>query len=295
MKKEELSLLPVLQSIKSEYNLSNLALKDIMQCSAATVSQYLNGATEISIDKIVLLDAWLKAEKNKDIYEYVFNLNTSLSFFHGSRQGIKGKIVPEYSKRKKPSDFGKGFYLGETFKQSSTFVAAENKGLDRIYRFAFDMDNLKTIRLDGVRWVMFVAYNRGKINEEDSDNDIVIKDMKRIINNKYDVIIGPIADDRMSISMDNFFANLITYEQLMDCLKQLSIGDQYCLLTQKACDKLEMLEEYYLTGPVRYFIREYATEKRNDAVNESTRINNETDETGRKFKDLLKEYGKYIV
>ena len=278
-----------LQDIKDKEKFSNAKLAGYMKCSEPSVSLYLSKKSLVGYDKIINLRNSLRDIEYKDIYDYVFG-HFPDGFYHGSRQGIEGDIDPNRNV-KSTLDFGHGFYLGTTFKQSSTFVAAEDHGKDRVYKFSFSLEGLDVLELRDIRWVLFVAYNRHQIpNTEENAN--LNRQIRRVINHGYDVIVGPIADDKMAISMTNFFSNTITYGQLIDCLTQLKIGDQYCLKTQKACKNLKCEVVYSCRDDgLRNLIREYAFEASQSASEHAEEINKQK-EAGMKFEDLLKEYAK---
>lgn len=284
---EKLSFLTFLQDIKDKANLSNLTLAKYMNCSIASVSLYLSKKSLVGFKKIVSLRESLKNIEYKDIYDYIFDY-FPLGFYHGSRQGIDGEIDP-YRNKNKTLDFGYGFYLGTTFKQSSTFVAAEEIGKDRVYKFTFSLEGLSYLELRDVRWVLFVAYNRKKILDT-PENAHLLRQIRKVINQNYDVIIGPIADDKMAISMDNFFNNNISYGQLIKCLTQLNIGDQYCLKSKKAYDNLKCEVIYTCQDDgLRNLIKDYAFTATQNASKHAEAINKQSD-NGKKFSDLLKEY-----
>ena len=286
---KKLTFSTFLRDIKTRENYTNAKLAKYMDCSEATVSLCLANKSFVSYGKIAFLAKSLKEIENKDLYDYVFSYFPD-GFYHGSRQGILGDIDPNLNKHKS-LDFGHGFYLGTTFKQSSTFVAGIDDGKDRIYKFNMSFDGLDVLELRDVRWVLFVAYNRKKIPDT-KENQRLIREIQKTINRGYDVIVGPIADDKMAISMDNFFNNNISYGQLLDCLTQLSIGDQYCLKTEKACRNLSYETIYTITDDgLRNLIREYAFESTIKASKHAEAVNRISD-TGKKFSDLLKEYGK---
>ena len=92
--------------------------------------------------------------------------------------------------------------------------------------------------------------------------------------------------------MRNFFNNLISYRQLLDSLTQLKIGDQYCLKTQKACDRLRITNTYNLEDKaLRNLINDSAMESTKVASEHAKAINKVKDNE-KKFSDLLIEYGK---
>lgn len=286
---ERLLFATFLQDIKEQEQLSNAILANYMNCSESSISLYLSKKSLVGYDKIKALKKSLLDIEYKDIYDYVFH-HFPIGFYHGSRQGIEGDIDP-FRNRGKTLDFGFGFYLGTTFKQSSTFVAAEDEGKDRVYKFSFSLEGLDYLELRDIRWVFFVAYNRKKIPDT-PENAGLLRQIRKVINREYDVIIGPIADDKMAISMDNFFNNNISYGQLIKCLTQLNIGDQYCLKTPKACQNLKCEIVYScLDDGLRNLIRDYAFEAIQSASKHAEAINQQSD-GGKKFSELLKEYGK---
>ena len=286
---EKLLFSTFLKDIKDKEHFSNSTLASYMNCTESAVSLYLNKKSLVGFDKITYLKQSLATIENKNIFDYVFNY-FPIGFYHGSRHGIEGEIDVERNKEK-TLDFGHGFYLGTTFKQSSTFVAAESEGKDRVYKFSFSLDGLDFLELRDIGWVFFVAYNRKKIPDT-PENQHLIRQVRKVINHGYDVIIGPIADDKMAISMDNFFNNNISYGQLIRCLTQLDIGDQYCLKTKKACNNLKREAIYScFDDGLRKLIREYAFESSQKASKHAEMINLQKD-NGKKFAELLKEYGK---
>ena len=290
MEEIKLSFNDYLLKIKQDFNLSNASLSSILDCSTAQVSMFMHKKSFISYDKIKKLAVWLK-NNNKDIYtDYLFCGEDKHFYYHGSRQGIEGNISPNHNS-KETIDFGHGFYLGLSFLQSSTFVASEEDGKDRIYKFEFDTSDLNIIELNDLDWVFFVAFNRGKI-PHDKTTSKLYKKMNRIAGSGYDVIVGQIADDRMAPTMRLFFNNELKYEQLYECLIKLNIGKQWCLKTEKACERLKCVEVYSITDIyLRELIKDYATERIDDAVKASTTISLDRNKKGKTFKQLLKEYG----
>lgn len=287
----KLNFTDVFLKIVDDYHLTDNDIASIFHCSPFTVRSYLSGRTKINIEKALLLKQFLLDSYGEDIYDkYIFDFDDAGYLFHGSRMGIKGKISPNYLLSREKTDFGRGFYLGESFKQSSTFVAEESDGLDRIYQFEFDKTNLKILELNDLDWIFYIGYNRNKIADNKNNHKLLLK-MKAISSGDYDVIIGSIADDKMSQNMEDFFSDRISYGQILKCLTQLKIGKQFCLLTQKACDRLKCINAYLLDNTYRYLIRVYAFEQRKSAVNSAYKITSSKDDNGLYFSELVKKYG----
>lgn len=69
--------------------------------------------------------------------------------------------------------------------------------------------------------------------------------------NKSDVIIGTIADDRMSMVLEDFFNGSRTDIGMLECLKYVNLGKQVVLKTQRACDRIKVISEQKLTIEMR--------------------------------------------
>lgn len=63
---------------------------------------------------------------------------------------------------------------------------------------------------------------------------------------RYDVIIGKIADDKMVEAVQDFANNRITDAALLKCLQAVDLGTQYVAKTPFACSKIEILREQTL-------------------------------------------------
>ncbi len=286
---KELNFSIFLKEIKEKEHLLNSELAGYLNCTESSVSMYLANKSQVGYNKIVSLKDSLKDIDGKDLYDYIFGF-FPVGFYHGSRQGINGGIDVLYNKGK-DLDFGTGFYLGTSFKQSMTFISFENTGKDRIYHYSFSLDGLKVLELRGISWVFYISYMRKKIPLT-KENMPLIEQIKKVAEADYDVVYGPIADDRMAISINNFFNNNISINQLLKCLSQLSIGDQYCLKTNKAVKNLKLIDSYNCVDPhLRKIIRDYSSSSIDEAIKNADAINKIND-GNKKFYQLLKEYEK---
>ena len=146
--------------------------------------------------------------------------------YHGSRGGIDGKIAP-ISRAK--TDFGKGFYLGTNKNQAKGLVSNEKDAV--IYTMKLKLSEIpedRILTLSGQDWLYTVLVNRQRWEKF---NELAISQTYIDLVNNYDVIIGPIADDRMNNSVESFIANALTDEGLEACLKAVNYGQQYVLKT----------------------------------------------------------------
>lgn len=161
--------------------------------------------------------------------------------YHGSRGGIEGGIKPVSRER---CDFGKGFYLGENSMQVKGLVAGDAAPV--FYEVKLKLSEIpenRILRLEGMDWIYTVLANRKKC-EEFNKLDVAKKWRKKM--NSYDVIVGPIADDRMNMAIQRFSEYVLTDKGLEQCLKSVEYGMQYVLKTEYACSKVEILSSHDL-------------------------------------------------
>ncbi len=202
---------------------------------------------------------------NIDTFDYIAKQTVpdkddeSLIAFHGSKKGITGTIAPisRFS-----CDFGKGFYLGMDPKQPLTLICDEDKPI--IYTMKLNLEGLKVLNIDiGLEWAMLVAYFRGYM-EEAKGSEIYKK--YSTMSEGYDVIIGCIADDRMYRVMKNFFEKEITDAALIHSLSALDLGHQYVCKTQKACDRIEIINKRELSELELSLIRDKSNIRREQGI-----------------------------
>lgn len=176
--------------------------------------------------------------------------------FHGARSEIEGEIDLLHSR--KDIDIGTGFYMGESYVQSSSYIFMNKKS--SIYVITVnDWPNLKVKEFDvSMEWMLMVSYFRGQLSDY-QDSDVV----KEIINDvsKFDVIVAPIADNNMYEIMNRFARGEITDKQAINALSASHLSKQYVLKTEKACKAVEIVNRLYLCKEEREDIEQDRKEK----------------------------------
>lgn len=172
---------------------------------------------------------------------FIDNKNDDLLLFHGAKREIKGDIDCHHLNGKK--DFGEGFYLSESLDSSASWICEYQSG--SIYSFYFkDYQNLKCLEF-GVdrKWMYAILYFRGLFNDYIPNGKVkeIIEDI-----NKADYIIAPIADNQMYDTLTAYGLKQITDEQCLHALSANNLGKQYVIKTQRAVDKLILIERMYL-------------------------------------------------
>lgn len=144
----------------------------------------------------------------------------------------------DLSRSKSAKDFGKGFYLSADRQQAENWARFKSLQFDlpaQVYEYEFDEsllddDSMKIKRFDEYTedWAKFVFDNRQNL----SDSNI----------HDFDIVIGPIANDRVGAQIRNYFEGNITFEVFLERLKYMKgITIQYFFGTEKAIKHLTRL------------------------------------------------------
>lgn len=174
--------------------------------------------------------------------------------FHGSKNGLSEVTI---TGSRDNCDFGKGFYLGETYNQALSFVCEKEKS--SVYSSKYSLSDLKVKRFDcNLEWMLAICYYRGKLREYAS-NQMVSKIVAEI--EAADVIIAPIVDNKMFYVMAQFTDGEINADVALHSLSASKLGFQFIFKTDKALQNLVPIEKYYLSNPEREDCRKLLNER----------------------------------
>ncbi len=182
--------------------------------------------------------------------------------YHGSRGGLQGIIKPM---SRVHCDFGQGFYMGESSKQAQGMIAETEMPV--FYKLRFRLSEIpeeRILMLGSEEWLHVVMANRRR-SEEFNALALAKQTLQKL--KDYDVIIGPIADDRMNEAMQRFSDYGLTDKGLIACLASVDYGNQYVARTAFACGKIDILESKILKGKELADVRQYAEQKRSESRN----------------------------
>lgn len=185
-----------------------------------------------------------------------------VTLYHGSRGGIDGEIQPISRDR---CDFGRGFYMGENPEQVKSLVVDDAAPV--FYKLTFKLSEIpdnKILVLDGEDWTNAVLASR-KHCPEFSQLKLAKHWLREL--DKYDVIIGEIADDRMRIAMKRFTENGLTDKGLLACLQFANYGKQYVAKTEFACSKIKIESSRAIEGEEADIARDYYDAKMDECKN----------------------------
>ena len=153
--------------------------------------------------------------------------------YHGSNVEVSNPQILTSDRR---LDFGKGFYLTSNFDQAKRWaeltVKRRETGKATVSVFDFDdtsVSDLKILHFSQAQkeWLEYVTMNR--------TNQVISHD-------DYDIVIGPVANDRTMPVISLYFAGIYDIEETIKRLMPQKLCDQYAFRTRKAIKKIKFLE-----------------------------------------------------
>ena len=144
-------------------------------------------------------------------------------------------------------DFGKGFYvtdIEEQAKQMANRVSRIYGGSPVVNTFEIQgdfrkMSDIKIIDF-GIQtteeWAKFVMNNRNRTFTDEA-NTLCNKD------NKYDIVIGPVADDNMALLFRQYENEIIDFETLLKGMIYKKTSSQYSFHTEKGIRLLRKVDD----------------------------------------------------
>ena len=244
--------------VRELLNITQEELAGELNVEPLTIKRIENGITNTSKRTLDLFYDFIYKKKIylnkiKEMF-YKEELTKEILLFHGAKSTIIGNI--DINKGRKNNDFGQGFYCGESYEQSASFV--ENFENSSVYYFSLDVTGLRSLKYAVDRdWMLTIAYFRGTLNEY--KDSIVIKNLISRLEG-VDYVVAPIADNKMFRIIDSFINGEITDEQCKHCLAATNLGFQYVLLNDNAISRLKMLECCYLSNEERNHYRKIKLE-----------------------------------
>lgn len=135
-------------------------------------------------------------------------------------------------------DFGQGFYLTDIEEQAEKMAIRVakiygEKPIVNIYEIEDNFKDLKNLKIKdfGIQtteeWARFVMNNRSR----------AFTDMKNVLcnkDNKYDIVIGPVADDNMALLFRQYENEIIDFETLVKGMIYKETSSQYSFHTENS-------------------------------------------------------------
>jgi len=159
----------------------------------------------------------------------------NILLYHGSNLAVE---EPRLITQERGLDFGAGFYLTTNETQAVSFseivVNRSRSGVATVSVYEFDMTAAETVlsvrkfESADAEWLKFVTDNRLKIY----DGEI------------YDIVIGPVANDKVMPTLQAFLGGFINLEAALITLKTSKLVDQVCLKSEKALSMLRFVKSF---------------------------------------------------
>ena len=152
--------------------------------------------------------------------------------YHGSNVMVE---TPRLMPPKRLLDFGAGFYLTSDFEQArkwaSRTVALREDGQATVSVYDVsekDLKKLAILKFDAPNreWLRYVAAHR----------------TGRQANEQYDAIIGPVANDQVIRTVNDYLNGYLTEDIAIQLLLPQKLKDQYAFKTDRAIEILHFLE-----------------------------------------------------
>ena len=154
--------------------------------------------------------------------------------YHGTNKDF-GEIDLEKSKPNK--DFGRGFYLSKNYSQAMDMAKIKveqlNTGSPVVLTFEINeeqMSGLNTLQFDeyNEEWAKFILLNRQNATDKPAHD--------------YDIVIGPIANDRVGVQLWKYETHSIDLPTLISNLRFMKgITIQYFFGTERAIKLLKRI------------------------------------------------------
>lgn len=158
-----------------------------------------------------------------------------MEVFHGSTIVIKQPLVAAGRKR---LDFGQGFYVTDIRQQAESWAERmqrirEEVGVVNVYELDYEKikEHYQYYKFDYYdnAWLQFIIANR--MGQKDVE--------------KYDVIEGDVANDRVIDTVEAYMANMMTLETALRELSRHKPNNQLCITNQKIVDTCMVYIESY--------------------------------------------------
>ncbi len=149
-----------------------------------------------------------------------------MKLFHGT---IHEFTIPDPSRGRVGTDFGAGFYLTDSERMADDWLNGEENKHVNIYELTLSKISscslhIRRYETASIEWAKFVYNNR----------------RARKSSNRYDIIIGPLADNSLNKWFSQIDNNLITWEELAEKIEFRKYRSlQFCFKTPKSVKLLE--------------------------------------------------------
>lgn len=154
--------------------------------------------------------------------------------YHGTN--VEFDVI-DLTKSKPNKDFGRGFYLSDNYEQAlnmaKTKVEQFEVGFPIVMKYEVDDNVFQTFRVLQFKeytkeWAQFILQNRNNSTQQQVHD--------------YDIVIGPIANDRVGVQLWRYNSHSIDLDTLVKNLRYMhGITIQYFFGTERAIQQLKRI------------------------------------------------------
>jgi hypothetical protein len=146
----------------------------------------------------------------------------------------------DLSKCKPFKDFGRGFYLTTLPEQALRMAARTTRlygGNPVVSAFEFDEQTIEGLRVlkfesPSLQWARFVMNNRSRVLAD-------AKSLETNSDSKYDIVMGPVANDDLTLLFRQFIEGTIDLNTLARNMEYKNLTNQYSFHTDAAARLLK--------------------------------------------------------
>ena len=151
--------------------------------------------------------------------------------YHGTSQKLEDI---DFNKSRLRTDFGKGFYMSDKLGNARDWAVdrSDISEVPTVIRYnvsnkIFVDENVSRLRFDNptMEWLNFVRDNRRKVSDNGNNKEP---------RHSYDVVSGPIANDKVAIAVDKYCRGKLTAEETLHEIKAIKNVFQLSMHTQLA-------------------------------------------------------------
>ena len=175
--------------------------------------------------------------------------------YHGSDHVIKR---PEFGAGKKHNDYGRGFYCTENIELAKEWAVSEDAD-GYVNKYSIDTSRLSILDINSEQYTMLHWLGILLKNRIFTLSTPLEREAKKYILGNFnisldgiDIVKGYRADDSYFSYARDFISGVISYEQLSKALRLGMLGEQYCLVSQKAFTEIEYFGNEYVDSEEWY-------------------------------------------
>lgn len=155
-----------------------------------------------------------------------------MKIYYGSLEVVDHPVILRPNRK---LDYGEGFYTTTSWEQSKEWV--ERRMLEKQSQYGY----VNVYEFDAERMPEFKSLIFSEPNKEWAEFVMANRTQKGFAHD-YDIVYGPVANDRVYLQFGLYEAGAISIETLVRELKTYKLVDQYLFHTEKALTSLHFVE-----------------------------------------------------